>query len=218
MILRLIPQSREGRAPLRVLCLGAHPDDIEIGCGGTLLRLLAERRVEVRYVVFSANPERAEEARASAAALLAEAARATVEIHAFQESYFPSVRSDIKDAFEALKRDVDPDLVFSHHRADLHQDHALLAALTWNTFRDHFILEYEIPKYEGDLGAPNVFVPLDEALARRKCDHLIGYFESQTRRSWFRASTFEALMRIRGVECNAGGGYAEAFHGRKILL
>ncbi len=217
MTLRFSPRL-EGAA-LRVLCLGAHSDDIEIGCGGTLLRLIDELpRVEVRYVVFSATPERAAEARASAHGLLAQASRLTVELHGFRESYFPWMGAEIKDAFETLKREFEPDLIFTHHQADLHQDHHLLAALTWNAFRRHAILEYEIPKYEGDLGAPNVFVPLNETFACRKLDHLRSAFPSQAGHPWFRSSTFEALMRIRGVECNAPDGYAEAFHGRKMLL
>jgi LmbE family N-acetylglucosaminyl deacetylase len=210
--LRFAPQ----RQPLRILCLGSHADDIEIGCGGTVLRLLADHPAAVvRWVVFSASPEREREARASAEEMLAAAGERSVEVHRFRESYFPWVGAELKDAFETLKPFA-PDLVLTHHRADLHQDHATVASLTWNAFRDHTILEYEIPKYEGDLGAPNVYVPLDEATARRKVEHVLRHFPSQASRAWFRAATFEAVLRLRGVECNAA--HAEAFHGRKILL
>jgi LmbE family N-acetylglucosaminyl deacetylase len=206
-----------GGAPLEVLCLGAHCDDIEIGCGGTLLRLLAERPgSSVRWVVFASTPEREAEARASAASFLAGAARSRVEVHRFRESYFPQVAAEIKDAFEKLKTEVAPDLVFAHHLGDRHQDHRVIAELVWNTFRDHLVAEYEIPKYEGDLGAPNVFFSLPDAVARRKVDLILRHFPSQAGRSWFRAETFEAVMRLRGVECNASDGWAEAFHGRKI--
>jgi LmbE family N-acetylglucosaminyl deacetylase len=212
VILRLaIPGDR----PLRILALGAHVDDIEIGCGGTLARLLDEHPdTQLRQVTFSASPERAAEARASAAAMRA----AMIDVHDFRESYFPWIGAELKDAFEDLKRSFVPDLVFTHHRDDLHQDHAQVARLTWNTWRDHLILEYEIPKYEGELAPPNVYVPLSEAEARRKVAHVLAAFPSQAARGWFRASTFEAILRLRGVECNAPEGWAEAFTGRKILL
>jgi LmbE family N-acetylglucosaminyl deacetylase len=207
------------KAPLRVLCLGAHADDIEIGCGGTLLRLLAERPgSSVLWVVFSASPVREREARASAAAFLTGAASSEVLVRDFRESYFPAVATDIKDFFETLKRRETPDLVLTHRREDLHQDHRAIAELTWNTFRDHLILEYEIPKYEGDLGHPNVFVPLAESVARRKVELVLLHFASQHARAWFRAETFEAVMRLRAVECNARDGFAEGFHGRKIQI
>jgi len=219
MILRLGPRARAG-APLRVLLLGAHADDVEIGCGGAVLRLLAEHPgADVRYVVFSASPERADEARAAAAALAVGAANLAVDIHDFRDSFFPwadPVR--LKETMAGLRRAFDPDLVFTHHRADLHQDHAMIAQLSWNAFRDHLILEYEIPKYEGDLGTPNVYLPLDEAVARRKIELILRSYASQAGKGWFRAETFEAVMRLRGVECNAPSGWAEAFHGRKILL
>jgi len=205
-------------APLRLLCLGAHPDDIEIGCGGTLLRLLAQRPdTSVTWVVFSGDSVRAREAKASAEAFLG-GATGEVLVRDFRESYFPNVASDIKDFFETLKRGAAPDIVFTHRREDLHQDHRTIDELTWNTFRDHLILEYEIAKYEGDLGHPNVFVPLTDALARRKVELLMRHFPSQSSRSWFRAVTFEALMRLRAVECNAPDGFAEGLYGRKIRL
>jgi LmbE family N-acetylglucosaminyl deacetylase len=194
--------------PLRVLALGAHPDDVEIGCGGALLQL---QPIELHYVVFSASPERAVEARTSAAALGA----ASVDVHGFRESYFPWVGGELKDAFEALKRRIVPDLIFAPHRDDLHQDHAQVSRLTWNTWRDHLILEYEIPKYEGELAPPNLYLPLAEDVARRKVEHVLGSFPSQSTRAWFRASTFEAVLRLRGVECNAP--WAEAFTVRKVV-
>ena len=207
-----------GSAPLKILCLGAHSDDIEIGCGGTLLRFLAERPCEVDWAVFSATPEREGEARASAGAFLEGASKSNVRVHAFRESYFPYVATDVKDAFEALKKSVKPDVVFSHHRHDVHQDHRLMAELTWNTFRNHVVLEYEIAKYEGDLGTPNAFVPLPRAVADRKVELLLKHFPSQASRTWWRPDTFHGLMSIRGVECNAPEGRAEAFHVRKITF
>ena len=216
MIGRLAPRV----GPLKLLLLGAHADDVEIGCGGTVLRLLAEHPgSEVYYVAFAATAERAAEARAAAAELTDGAAHTTVDIHDFRDSFFPWVQSaDLKRVMSALRANFDPDIVFTHRREDLHQDHALIAQLTWNAFRDHLILEYEIPKYEGDLETPNVYVPLDEAVARRKVDLILRHYASQAGKGWFRAETFEAMLRLRAIECNASTGWAEAFHGRKILL
>jgi LmbE family N-acetylglucosaminyl deacetylase len=210
---------RPGDAALQVLCLGAHSDDIEIGCGGTIGRILREHPgTKVDWVVFSATPDRAREARASAAAFLAGAAETNVVIKDFRESFFPYVATAIKEAFEELKSFRPPDVIFSHRRADLHQDHRLLAELTWNTYRDHLILEYEIAKYEGDLGHPNVFVPLSRAEADRKVECLLTHFPSQRGHSWFNPDTFQGLMSLRGAECNAAESRAEAFHGRKLRL
>jgi LmbE family N-acetylglucosaminyl deacetylase len=206
------------RTPLRVLCLGAHADDIEIGCGGTLLRLLAERRrVRVHWVVMCAQGVRAREARRSASRFLGGAAEGVVRIEAFRDAYLPSQGAAVKDVFEELKA-VQPDLVFTHARNDAHQDHRLIAELTWNTFRDHCILEYEVPKYDGDLGHPNVFVPLPAGIRRRKVRMLMSAFPSQRSKHWFSEATFEGLMRLRGIECAAPEGYAEAFYGRKIVV
>ncbi|MDP9148708.1 MAG: PIG-L family deacetylase [Myxococcota bacterium] len=214
-----ITLGREPLGPLRILCLGAHSDDIEIGCGGTVLRLLSEREgCSVHWVVFSSDLLREREARASAAEFLAQAGRATVVAKTFRESYFPAVWPDIKDFFEDIKRDVDPDLVLSHHRNDVHQDHRVVAELTWNTFRNHVIMEYEIPKFEGDLGTPNVFVPLARVFAERKVELLLKHFGSQASRTWFRSDTFHGLMSVRGVECNAPDARAEAFHVRKLIM
>jgi LmbE family N-acetylglucosaminyl deacetylase len=207
-----------GDAPLTVLCLGSHSDDIEIGCGGTILTLLTDRPgTRVHWVVFSADDAREAEARGSAAAFLADAKESTVVVHRFRESYFPYL-NEIKDAFEALKRDVVPDVVFTHRRDDEHQDHRTIAGLTWNTFRDHLVLEYEIPKYEGDLGHPNVFVPLRPEIADRKVELLAEHFGTQRSKRWFRPETFRGLMALRAVECNAETGSAEAFHARKIVV
>lgn len=207
------------KAPLSLLCLGAHSDDIEIGCGGTLLRLLAERPgSSVDWVVFSSSPEREKEARASAADFLASAGRSNVLVKNFKESYFPYVAPEIKDFFEQLKHTTRPDVVLCHHRHDFHQDHRTIAELTWNTYRANAILEFEIPKYEGDLGTPNLFVPLSRAVADRKVELLLKHFPSQAHRAWFRPDTFHGLMSIRGIECSAPDSRAEAFHVRKLVL
>jgi LmbE family N-acetylglucosaminyl deacetylase len=204
---------------LEILCLGAHADDIEIGCGGTVLRLVDQfPTARFRWVVLSADDERTGEAERSAARFLAGAGKQDVRVERFRESYFPWLGADIKDYFGALRAEVDPDLILTHHRHDRHQDHRLVAELTWNTWRDHLILEYEIPKYEGDLGTPNVFVTLDEVTARRKIDGIIDGFPSQRKRAWFDADTFRAVLRLRGVESNAPGRFAEAFHGSKVVF
>jgi len=201
-----------GDGPLRVLAIGSHADDIEIGCGGTLLRLAQEvSELEVRWVVLSAAGERADEARASAAAFGAE-----VDVQGFRDAFF-RYGPEVKEYFEGLKP-LEPDVIFTHHECDRHQDHRLVAELTWNTFRDHLILEYEIPKYDGDLGKPNVFFDLDEGLARRKVELLLESFPSQAGKRWFTEDLFLALMRLRGMECNAPSGLAEAFYARKLSL
>jgi len=206
-------------APLRILCLGAHCDDIEIGCGGAVLRLLAERPGSaVRWVAFASNPAREIEARAGAAAFLEKAADRQVVIHKFRDGYLPFQGAEVKDAFEAAKADFRPDVVLTHHRHDRHQDHRMVAELTWNTYRDHAILEYEIPKYEGDLGTPNLYLPLTEAVARRKIDLIVRSYPSQAGKRWFRPETFEAVLRLRGIECNAPDGFAEAFHATKLVI
>jgi LmbE family N-acetylglucosaminyl deacetylase len=209
----------EPGAPLKILCLGAHCDDIEIGCGGTLLRLLSERPgSEVRWVVLASQPDRERETRASAADFLASAGRAEVVVKQFRESYFPWVGASLKDEFERLKGEETPDIVFTHHRHDEHQDHRVVAELTWNTYRNHLIAEYEIPKYEGDLGTPNLFVALPAVIAQRKIELVLRHYRTQASRTWFRADTFQALLTLRGVECNAPDGLAEAFHCRKVVV
>jgi LmbE family N-acetylglucosaminyl deacetylase len=206
-------------APIRLLCLGAHSDDIEIGCGGTILTLLAQfDDVEVHWIVFSASEARAGEARTSARAFLSRARKQQVRVHDFRDGFFPYLGGQIKDQFELLKEELSPDLVFTHHRDDRHQDHRLISDLTWNTFRNHFILEYEIPKYDGDLGAPNFFVPLLPAVCSRKIQLIIESFVSQRRRQWFDEETFLAILRLRGMEASAPSRFAEAFYARKTVL
>jgi LmbE family N-acetylglucosaminyl deacetylase len=214
-----IPQSRTGTV-LKILCIGAHADDIEIGCGGLILSLIQQYRgaVDVDWVVFSATGPRAREARQSAALFLRDARRARVVLKKHRDGFFPSEGAQIKQAFETLKRRSLPDVVLTHFRDDRHQDHRVLSDLTWNTFRDHLILEYEIPKYDGDLGHPNCFVPLDPAACRLKVKYLTAIFKTQRDKDWFTSETFMGLMRLRGMECRAPGGYAEAFHVRKISL
>jgi LmbE family N-acetylglucosaminyl deacetylase len=202
-----------------VLCLGAHSDDIEIGCGGTVLRIIAANPgVAVHWIVFSARAERASEAEASAARFLDGAGARNVQLHQFRDGFFPSEHAKIKTYFEELKARIDPDLVFTHFRDDLHQDHRVIGELAWNTFRRQCILEYEVPKWDGDLGRPNVYVPLAAGMARRKVDILMECFASQAGKHWFDAETFEGLMRLRAMECGAESRRAEAFFGRKVVL
>ncbi|MCO5101781.1 MAG: PIG-L family deacetylase [Burkholderiaceae bacterium] len=214
-MLRIDPGS--GR-PLRLLCIGAHCDDIEIGCGGTLLEWLGRRPLEVDWVVLSAHAERAAEARRSAAALLRRASRKSIALHPFRDGHFPAQFEALKGVFADLGSVHSPDLVLTHTLDDRHQDHRLAAELAWQTFRRQPILEFEIAKYEGDLGKPNVFVPLAATTARRKIDHLLRFFPSQHAKDWFRAETFAALMHLRAIECRADGGSAEAFVARKLVL
>jgi LmbE family N-acetylglucosaminyl deacetylase len=218
MLPLLLP--RDAGTPLKLLFLGAHCDDIEIGCGGTILQLLAGRPdAQVTWVVFSSTPVREQEARMAATLFLGEAAaRSRVVIHRFRDGYFPAQGADIKQAFEALKREVDPDVIFTHCRDDRHQDHRTVSDLTWNTWRRHLVLEYEIPKYDGDLGHPNVFSPLTRELCERKARHICEAFRSEAGKGWLTEDTFLALARLRGIECAAPGGHAEAFHGRKLVL
>jgi LmbE family N-acetylglucosaminyl deacetylase len=203
----------------RILCLGAHSDDIEIGIGGTLLEL-AERRsdLEIWWVVFSAPGQRAEEARTSASDFLAGVGTREIRVGSFRESYFPSEWPSIKDWLERIKAEFDPEVVFTHYRDDRHQDHRVLSDLAWNTFRNHLIFEYEILKYDGDLGHPNVFVPLSDELCTRKIELLLKHFKTQANKHWFTSDTFEAMHRIRGVECASASGWAEALYCRKLVL
>ncbi len=203
----------------RVLAIGAHADDIEIGCGGTLLSLTRSLpELEVWWVVLSANAERESEARESADVFLAAAPGARVEVHSFRDGFLPFVGAEVKDVFEALKERVVPDVVFTHSRDDAHQDHRLACELTWNTFRDQLILEYEVPKWDGDLGCPNVFFPLTRSVAAEKVSLLARHFPSQAGKNWFDADVFTGLMRLRGLEANAPERYAEAFAARKLSL
>jgi LmbE family N-acetylglucosaminyl deacetylase len=214
-----LQMGRPEAAPARVLAIGAHPDDIEIGCAGTLLKLTEQAAIsEVRWVVLSGDGERKAEARRSAEALLEDVPRSEVVVRDFPDGFFPYEGQRIKDFFEELKADFSPQVVFTHQRADLHQDHRLSCELTWNTFRDHLILEYEVPKYDGDMSAPNAFVPLDEHLHRRKIDHLMSHFGSQLSKRWFKEELFSSLLRLRGMECNSPSSFAEAFFCRKAVL
>ena len=208
------------KSPLKILCLGSHCDDIEIGCGGTLLNLIQRRRgkVIVHWVVFSSTPEREKEAMRSAQAFLKHTKQKTIIIRHFEDSFFPYNGGEIKKCMQQLSRTFSPDVIFTHYRDDLHQDHRLISELTWNAFRDHWILEYEIPKYDGDLGIPNLFVPLKESTCRNKIDHVVRYFKSQRKKKWFSRETFLSLHRLRGIECNSVSGYAEAFYCRKVVL
>lgn len=203
---------------LPVLALGAHSDDIEIGCGGTLLALQERYELDVTWVVFGASGERAGEARTSAARFLERAAESRVVVEGFEDSFFPYHGERIKRRFEELKSEVSPELVLTHARDDAHQDHRLICELTWNTFRDQLVLEYEVPKWDGDLGRPNVFVPLEERVAERKVELLLECFPTQAGRPWFTRDLFRGLLRLRGMECVSASGLAEAFYGRKLVL
>jgi LmbE family N-acetylglucosaminyl deacetylase len=205
------------RAP-QILCLGCHSDDIEIGCGGSVLRL-AEQYPECRFhwVVFSATGVRENEARRGVELFTGNRVGMSL-LKGFQDGFMPYLGAEVKTIFEKELKQLNPDLVFTHYGRDAHQDHRLISELTWNTFRDHLILEYEIPKYDGDLGRPNLFVPLDANLCKAKVHYLMDAFQSQRSKRWFQDETFLSLMRLRGMECNADSGYAEAFYCRKLVL
>jgi LmbE family N-acetylglucosaminyl deacetylase len=203
----------------RVLCLGAHCDDIEIGCGGSILAWSEqERHLSVTWVVFSSQGQRRQEALDSAEAFLGNVKAKTVLMKDFRDGFFPYVGASIKEYFGDLKEECSPDLVFTHYRNDLHQDHRVISELTWNTFRDHLIFEYEIPKYDGDLGSPNVFVPLDEAISRRKSEYLVKCFPSQADKHWFSREVFMSILRLRGMEGHVPSAYAEGFYCRKAVV
>lgn len=211
-------EAGRGKGALSILCIGAHCDDIEIGCGATLMRLAAERSLEVTWVVLSSNAKRAAETRRSAELFLAGAKRKHVLVQKFRDGFLPAEWKKAKEFFETLKALPTPDVIFTHEGADRHQDHRIVSELTWNTFRNHLILEYEIPKYDGGLGQPNVFVPVSRAIAEQKTAHLLKCYASQASKGWFTSDTFMALMRLRGIESGATEGFAEAFHGRKICI
>ena len=204
---------------LQVLCLGAHSDDIEIGCGGTILRLVEEYPCCVfHWVVLSAVGEREAEAQRGAALFAGPTRLRGPMLKHFPDGLLPFVGAEVKAVFEELKQTVSPDVILTPCRKDAHQDHRFVAELTWNTFRDHLILEYEIPKYDGDMGQPGFFVPLKKETYQQKVGYLMEVFRSQRRKRWFEPETFRSLMRLRGMECNAPSGYAEAFHCRKLVL
>ena len=203
----------------RVLCLGAHSDDIEIGCGGTILSLIKKsNRIEFYWLVLSANPERTKEARRSASVFLGRARKKTVVVKSFRDGFLPYLGPSVKECFEELKKVFTPDVIFTHCRHDLHQDHRLVCELTWNTFRNHLIFEYEIPKYDADLRSPNFFVPLSDAQARKKVNSLMRHFATQQNKQWFSEELFYGLMRLRATEAASPTRYAEAFCCRKVLL
>lgn len=203
--------------PLRILCLGAHCDDIEIGCGGTLMQLLsANPGSEVLWVVFCSNDTRALEARECARAFLENAGSIRVVVHSYRDGFLPYDGGPVKDTFELLKKEYDPDIIFTHYLNDRHQDHRLISDLTWNTWRNHFILEYEVLKYDGDLGAPGVFVSLRDEVCSAKIDAIMKCYRSQSSKHWFKPDVFQSMMRVRGVE--SASQYAEAFYCRKISL
>jgi LmbE family N-acetylglucosaminyl deacetylase len=208
-----------GRPPRRILCLGAHCDDIEIGCGGTILRLLRENpEREIHWQVFSSSSVRKRETLKGARLFLEPAKSKKTVVRNYRDSFFPTLHSRIKMEFEKLKNEFVPDLILTHYRHDLHQDHRIICELTWNTFRDHLILEYEIPKYDGDLGQPNFFVALEQDTYQKKIRYITQAFETQRAKRWFEPETFLALMRLRGMECVSPSGYAEAFYCRKVVL
>ena len=203
----------------KILCLGAHCDDIEIGCGGTILKLIENyENITVYWVIFASNEQRAQEANTSANLFLKEVKQKKIIIKNFRDGFLPFHGIDVKECFEQLKQEFSPDIIFTHYRDDRHQDHRLISDLTWNTFRNHLILEYEIPKYDGDLGIPNFFVHLDEAFCRRKSQYIIDSFKSQNNKQWFTQDTFYSILRIRGIESNSESKYAEGFYTRKIVF
>jgi len=209
---------RDGKA-LQVLCLGCHSDDIEIGCGGTILRFAEQHPGSVfHWVVFSAIGERNDEARRGASLFTASATLSGPMLKEFRDGFMPFAGAQVKEVFEDLKTKFEPDLVLTHYGKDSHQDHRLVSELTWNTFRNHMVLEYEIPKYDGDLSQPNLYIPLPGPIFQNKVRYLMDVFQSQQSKRWFQESTFLGLMRLRGMECNAESGYAEAFHCRKVVL
>jgi LmbE family N-acetylglucosaminyl deacetylase len=215
----MLPLKLARDSGLKILCLGAHSDDIEIGCGGTILQLLSSHpHAEVSWVVFSSGREREREARTSAALFLKQAKRRKVIVKNFRDGFFPYEGARIKEFFEKLKRTLRPDLILTHYRHDRHQDHRTISDLTWNTWRQDLILEYEIPKYDGDLGSPNLFIPLKKELCTRKIKYICDVFQTQGNKAWLTEDTFQAIMRLRGVECAAPDKYAEAFYCRKLVL
>jgi LmbE family N-acetylglucosaminyl deacetylase len=217
-MLRLTFGSRNG-SPRKVLCLGAHADDIEIGAGGAILRLCEQYDdLEVFWVVFAASGPRGAEARKSASVFLKKAYRKTVVVKSFRDGFFPFQGARIKEYFEDLKESFDPDVILTHNRSDLHQDHRFISEATWNTFRDHFILEYEIVKYDGDLGSPNFFVGLDAETCRKKIGAIMTCFKTQNNRKWFTEETFLSILKLRGIESSAKDAYAEGYYCRKMAF
>lgn len=217
-MIRFLPEKLSEKK-LDILCLGAHCDDIEIGCGGTLLQWIKEGKVNrILWVVFSSNPLRRDEAKNSADEFLENIPEKEIIILNYRDAFLQYSGLEVKEEFERLKSRMDPDIVFTHFRNDRHQDHRLLSDLAWNTFRNHFILEYEIPKYDGDLGVTNAFVPLEKSVVEQKIHILLHCFPSQAAKHWFDAETFKSMLRIRGLECNSHTRYAESFYLRKCII
>jgi LmbE family N-acetylglucosaminyl deacetylase len=211
--------NKKGGSSLKILFLGAHSDDIEIGCGGTILRMLEEYNIkEVYWEVFSGEDQRDKESKESANLFLEKIKRKKIDIYSFRNAFFPFVGAEIKECFEALKAMFSPDVIFTHYRHDLHQDHRLISDLTWNTFRDHLILEYEIVKFDGDLGNPNFFVHLSDKICKKKIRNIQKCFKTQEDKHWFSDDTFLSILRLRGIESNAPQKYAEAFYCRKMVM
>jgi LmbE family N-acetylglucosaminyl deacetylase len=210
---------RSDGAPLKILCLGAHSDDIELGCGGTLLTLMARYPdAQIHWVVFGASGDRVGEASNSAESFLKNIATKKTIVGGFRDGFFPYLAAEIKEYLEEIKLGFVPDLILTHYRDDRHQDHRTISDLTWNTFRNHTIWEYEIPKYDGDLGNPNLFVHLSAEICQQKVAHLFEHFATQSNKAWFTEDTFLALLRIRGMESNSPSKYAEAFYSRKTIV
>jgi LmbE family N-acetylglucosaminyl deacetylase len=210
--------NKNNNQSIKIICFGAHCDDIEIGCGGTLLSMLQKfKNVEVYWVVFSSDPKRGEEARASANMFLKHAKGKTIEIKKFRNGFFPFDGGEIKEYFEMLKDKFSPDLIFTHYRMDLHQDHRTVSELTWNTFRNHLILEFEIPKYDGDIGTPNFFVPLHPSICKNKVITILKTFKTQVNKHWLTEDLLYSTLRIRGMECVSKTNFAEAFYCKKLL-
>jgi len=219
ILVKTSPPIQLARRPLNILCIGAHADDIEIGCGGTILRLLETHPgSRVVWVVLTTRGDRKKEAMKSAAVFLRGAASTKLVTKSFRESYLPYQGKEVKEYFDTLPHVIDPDLIFTHYRHDFHQDHRVVCELTWNTFRNHQILEYEIPKYDGDLGQPNLYMPLTDEVSREKVRLLMEGFSTQRSKRWFTEDTFYGLLRIRGIESPKSTKYAEAFYARKVVL
>jgi LmbE family N-acetylglucosaminyl deacetylase len=216
--MRTLPLVEPG-ARFSVLCLGAHSDDIEIGVGGTILGWIAAGvKLDVCWCVLSAQGPRRQEAMAAAETILEGTASRRIELAEFRDGYFPYQGDEIKSWIENIKMFCNPDVVFTHRKEDAHQDHREISRLTWNAFRDHLVLEYEIPKWDGDLGQPNVYVAMTEEIFARKSKLLETCFASQRSKDWFDADTFRGLARLRGMECRAPDRFAEAFLARKIRV
>ncbi len=215
----MIPLKFDKAQGLKILALGAHCDDIEIGCGGTLLKLIEDYPIaHIKWLVFASNERRKQEAVDAANMFLEDVSDKEIKVFSYRDAFLPHSSLEIKEEFEQIKHQFNPDLIFTHYREDRHQDHRLISDLTWNTWRNHLILEYEIPKYDGDLGHPSLFVHLGKRQVEKKIHILQKCYDSQAKKHWFDEETFKALMRIRGMESANADKYSEAFHVRKIIL